>query len=108
LRSRKQRSANWKLIDRLAALVPPPRIHRHRQFGVLVPTLARDLDESLTGFGLKVLKSPLHSPMANAICDDPPQGLTKDRGALLAFYDLPAAHWQHAKRVVASIARARR
>ncbi|MFT6591836.1 MAG: hypothetical protein ACJA2P_002696 [Rhodoferax sp.] len=25
------------LIDRIAALVPPPRTHRHRSFGVLVP-----------------------------------------------------------------------
>ena len=24
-----------ELIDRIAALVPPPRIHRHRYFGVL-------------------------------------------------------------------------
>jgi hypothetical protein len=26
-----------ELIDRIAALVPPPRIHRHRQFAVLGP-----------------------------------------------------------------------
>lgn len=26
-----------KLIDRMAALVPPPRTHRHRYFGVLAP-----------------------------------------------------------------------
>jgi hypothetical protein len=26
-----------KLLDRLAALVPPPRIHRHRYYGVLAP-----------------------------------------------------------------------
>jgi hypothetical protein len=26
-----------QLLDRLAALVPPPRIHRHRTFGVLAP-----------------------------------------------------------------------
>ena len=26
-----------KLIDRIAALVPPPRTHRHRYFGVLAP-----------------------------------------------------------------------
>ena len=26
-----------ELLDRLAALVPPPRVHRHRYFGVLAP-----------------------------------------------------------------------
>ena len=26
-----------ELIDRLAALVPPPRVHRHRYYGVLAP-----------------------------------------------------------------------
>ena len=26
-----------QLLDRLAALVPPPRVHRHRYFGVLAP-----------------------------------------------------------------------
>jgi len=26
-----------ELLDRLAALVPPPRLHRHRYFGVLAP-----------------------------------------------------------------------
>ena len=30
---------------------------------------ARSLDESIKGFGLRVLKSPQHSPMANAICE---------------------------------------
>ena len=30
---------------------------------------ARSLDESIKGFGLRVLKSPPHSPMANAICE---------------------------------------
>jgi hypothetical protein len=29
-----------ELLDRLAALVPPPRIHRHRYFGVLARTAA--------------------------------------------------------------------
>jgi putative transposase len=30
---------------------------------------ARNLDESLKGLGLKILKSPLQSPMANAVCE---------------------------------------
>jgi len=27
----------WEVLDRLAYLVPPPRIHTHRYCGVLVP-----------------------------------------------------------------------
>jgi hypothetical protein len=30
-----------KLLDRLAAVVPPPRVHRHRYFGVLAPNSPR-------------------------------------------------------------------
>jgi len=30
-----------QLLDRLAALVPPPRINRHRHFAVLVRTAAQ-------------------------------------------------------------------
>ena len=30
-------SSPLELIDRIAALVPPPRIHRHRYFGLLAP-----------------------------------------------------------------------
>ena len=45
LRLREHETPSWRqrfaaltpleLLDRLAALVPPPRIHRHRYFGVL-------------------------------------------------------------------------
>ncbi|NOQ80149.1 MAG: hypothetical protein GQ546_12205 [Gammaproteobacteria bacterium] len=31
------RLTSLELIDKLAALVPPPRIHRHRYYGVLAP-----------------------------------------------------------------------
>ena len=30
-------AAPLELIDRIAALIPPPRIHRHRYYGVLAP-----------------------------------------------------------------------
>jgi hypothetical protein len=33
-----QRLTPVELIDRLAALIPPPRLHRHRYHGVLAPT----------------------------------------------------------------------
>jgi hypothetical protein len=32
-----QRLTPLELLDRIAALVPPPRVHRHRYFGVLAP-----------------------------------------------------------------------
>jgi hypothetical protein len=32
-----QRLTPLELLDRLSALVPPPRVHRHRYFGVLAP-----------------------------------------------------------------------
>jgi len=32
-----QRLTPLELLDRLAVLVPPPRLHRHRNFGVLAP-----------------------------------------------------------------------
>ncbi len=35
--SRPQILTPLQLIDRLAALIPPPRVHRHRYFGVLAP-----------------------------------------------------------------------
>ena len=35
--SRAQILTPLELLDRLAALLPPPRVHRHRYFGVLAP-----------------------------------------------------------------------
>ncbi|MEO8509128.1 MAG: transposase [Betaproteobacteria bacterium] len=32
-----QRLTPLELLDRLTALLPPPRIHRHRYYGVLAP-----------------------------------------------------------------------
>ncbi len=36
-----------ELIDRIAALVPPPRTHRHRYYGVLAPTVMRGLEKAV-------------------------------------------------------------
>lgn len=38
-----------ELIDRIAALVPPPRTHWHRYFGVLAPTGQGAPDAVLAG-----------------------------------------------------------
>jgi hypothetical protein len=50
-----------ELIDRIAALVPPPRIHRHRYFGVLAPNAP--LRAAVTALAPAATTSP---PAANA------------------------------------------
>jgi hypothetical protein len=50
-----------ELIDRIAALVPPPRIHRHRYFGVLAPN--SPLRAAVTALALAATTSP---PAVNA------------------------------------------
>ncbi len=44
-----------QLIDRLAALVPPPQVHRHRYFGVLAPN--SPLRAAVTGLALPAVSS---------------------------------------------------
>ncbi|MEJ7746081.1 MAG: transposase, partial [Luteimonas sp.] len=45
-----------ELLDRLAALVPPPRIHRHRYFGVLAPHAP--LRAAVTALAVPALTTP--------------------------------------------------
>jgi len=45
-----------ELLDRLAALVPPPRIHRHRYLGVLAPN--SPLRAAVTALALAATTSP--------------------------------------------------
>nr|MBA3507079.1 transposase [Betaproteobacteria bacterium] len=45
-----------QLLDRLAALMPPPRVHRHRYFGVLAPN--SPLRTAVTALALVVTTSP--------------------------------------------------
>jgi len=44
------------LIDRIAALVPPPRLHRHRYFGVLAPN--SPLRTAVTALALAATTAP--------------------------------------------------
>ena len=45
-----------ELLDRLAALVPPPRVHRHRYFGVLAPN--SPLRAAVTALALAATTAP--------------------------------------------------
>ncbi|GDX57380.1 hypothetical protein LBMAG30_15430 [Comamonadaceae bacterium] len=49
-----------ELIDRIAALVPPPRTHRHRYFGVLAPN-------SPLRAAAVALAAPVQAPTAHAV-----------------------------------------
>jgi len=54
-----------QLIDRLAALVPPPRVHRHRYYGVLAPN--SPLRPAVTAMAIMVDSPPLQ-PLQLAGC----------------------------------------
>ena len=45
-----------ELLDRLATVVPPPRVHRHRYFGVLAPN--SPLRSAVTALALVATTSP--------------------------------------------------
>jgi hypothetical protein len=51
-----------ELLDRLAALVPPPRLHRHRYFGVLAPN--SPLRTAVTALAPEASTAPVAPPTA--------------------------------------------
>ena len=53
-----------ELIDRLAALIPPPRRHRHRYFGVLAPNAALRAAVTALATAIPVPAIPSASPAA--------------------------------------------
>jgi hypothetical protein len=57
-----------ELLDRLAALVPPPRLHRHRYFGVLAPNAP--LRTAVTALAV-VATTPPSAPPPNPPAADP-------------------------------------
>jgi len=54
-----------ELIDRLAALIPPPRRHRHRYYGVLAPNAP--LRAAVTALAGAKEEAPLPSAMTEAV-----------------------------------------
>jgi len=59
-----------ELINRIAQLVPPPRTHRHRYFGVLAPN--SPLREAVTAMAQagQVVRPVVRSSVADAACTD--------------------------------------
>jgi transposase-like protein len=49
-------------------------------------------DRKAAGTALAVVEKPYGAKYADAV-----EGPTKDRDALLAFYDFPAEHWDHVR-----------
>jgi hypothetical protein len=59
-----------ELLDRLAALIPPPRRHRHRAFGVLAPNSR--LHSTLTALAGQRAETPAAQTPAAAAVAPPP------------------------------------
>ena len=61
-----------ELIDRLAALIPPPRRHRHRYFGVLAPNAPlRSAVTALAGVGAEPAQAGARAPVAGVATPAP-------------------------------------
>jgi hypothetical protein len=54
-----------ELMDRLAALIPPPRLHRHRYHGVLAPNAP--LRAALTALAREPAATPAQSAVAEPV-----------------------------------------
>ena len=73
-----------ELIDRIAALVPPPRIHRHRYFGVLAPN--SPLRASVTALALA---APAQQASAQTEQTGASEGVAPDGNAVGGGAQLP-------------------
>ncbi len=61
-----------ELIDRIAALVPPPRQHRHRYYGVLAPNSPlRPAVTALAHIPVATAPEPVAQPGVEAVADGP-------------------------------------
>jgi hypothetical protein len=70
-----------QLLDRLAALIPPPRRHRHRYLGVLAPnsplraavtSLAQPAGEATTTAAVHATPHAAPTPLGETTADEPP------------------------------------
>lgn len=68
---RQLRVTPLELIDRLAALIPPPRIHRHRYHGVLAPNSPHRAQVTPLGWEAMLPSGPTLAAQASAA--GPPQ-----------------------------------
>lgn len=63
------------LIDKIAALIPPPRAHRHRYYGVLAPN--SPMRAAVTALAPMLVVVPL--PVEATVADAPPQRAASHR-----------------------------
>ena len=59
-----------ELIDRIAQLVPPPRTHRHRYYGVLAPNSPLRAAVTVIVQVAQVLMPDVRSPATQSACTD--------------------------------------
>jgi len=59
-----------ELIDRIAQLVPPPRTHRHRYYGVLAPNSPLRAAVTAMAQDVQVAAPVVRSAVAGAACTD--------------------------------------
>ena len=81
-----------ELLDRLAALVPPPRVHRHRYFGVLAPN--SPLRTAVTALAPGASTAP-PAPIAQPATEPAPRRAARHTWALLLarIYDRRKSLW---------------
>jgi len=89
-----QRLTPLELLDRLATLVPPPRIHRHRYFGVLAPN--SPLRTALTALAPGATTAP-PAPMAVPAAEPAHRRAARYAWALLLarIYEVFPLHCTH-------------
>ena len=92
------------LLDRLAALVPPPRLHRHRYFGVLAPN--SPLRTAVTALAPGATTPP-PAPIAEPAAEPAHRRAARHTWALLlariyAAFPLVCSHCGGAMRIIAN------
>ncbi len=77
-----------ELIDKIAALVPPPRAHRHRYYGVLAPNAP--LRAAVTALAAEPV---IAAPPPSAAETDEPRRVALSVGYATGAYNMKRSRW---------------